>query len=40
MLVKTQLRHKDITTTLKQYYRDNKSAAEKAARIEAVLSAY
>lgn len=40
MLVKTQLRHKDITTTLKHYYRDNKSAAEKAARIEAVLSAY
>ncbi|MCR5233970.1 MAG: site-specific integrase [Lachnospiraceae bacterium] len=40
MLVKTQLRHKDITTTLKHYYRDNKSAAEKAAKIEAVLSAY
>ena len=40
MLVKTQLRHKDITTTLKHYYRDNKSAAEKAAKIEAVLSGY
>ncbi len=40
MLVKTQLRHKDITTTLKHYYRDNKSAAEKAAKIEAVLSTY
>lgn len=40
MLVKTQLRHKDITTTLKHYYRDNKSATEKAAKIEAVLSAY
>ena len=40
MLVKTQLRHKDITTTLKHYYRDNKSSAEKAAKIEAVFGNY
>lgn len=39
MLVKTQLRHKDITTTLKHYYRDNKTDAEKAAKIQAVFNA-
>lgn len=40
MLVKTQLRHKDITTTLRHYYRDNKSANEKAAKIQAVMGCY
>ena len=39
-LVKSQLRHNDITTTLKYYYRDNASDKTKAEMIEQAIGKY
>jgi integrase len=39
-LVKSQLRHNDITTTLKYYYKDNSSDKAKAELIEQALGKY